>query len=67
MTKHNSALANIPALVKTAKALKPKPGTVKDCFGARVESTAATFPDNTAITFEGRSLNWRDFNALANR
>jgi len=67
MTGTSSTLSNLPVLLKMAKALKPRPESTHDCLGARLETTAARFPEHTAIIFEGRTLNWREFNALANR
>ena len=67
VANYTSTVAQAPVLLKMAKELKPRALTTPDCFSARVERTAAKFPDNTAIIFEGRSLTWQELNALANR
>ena len=61
------ALREAPVLLSLAKHLRPRPLTTVDSIGLRVERTAARFPDHTAILFEGRSLNWSQFNELSNR
>ncbi len=60
-------LASIPMLRRLAKVSKARPYTDKDCFAARVESTARRFGDNVAIIFEGKSTSWRELNEHANR
>jgi citronellyl-CoA synthetase len=45
----------------------PRPASVADCFGARVEANALKFGQRSAIVFEGQEVNWSEFNALANR
>src|SRR5690606_13795029 len=62
-----ATLAEVPTLLQIVKEAKPKPAATPDCFAARVERTAARFPEHTAVMFEGRSLSWREFNAEANR
>jgi len=62
-----STLAQAPTLLKMAKRIKPLTASVHDCFGARVESTAAKFADNTAVIFEGQTRSWRELNEHANR
>ena len=62
-----STLAQAPTLLKMAKKLKPLPGSAHDCFGARVESTAAKFAEHTAVIFEGKTRSWRELNEHANR
>ncbi len=64
---YTATLGQAPILLKMARELKPRPLTTRDCVGARLEQTASKFPEHTAIIFEGRTLNWREFNALANR
>ena len=39
----------------------------RDCFGRQVEANAARFGERPAILFEGRTVTWSAFNALANR
>ncbi|MCZ0944935.1 MAG: long-chain-acyl-CoA synthetase [Gammaproteobacteria bacterium] len=62
-----STLVQVPALLALKKELKPRPYTDKDCFARQVESNAVRFGERTAIVFEGRSVTWAQFNALANR
>ncbi len=62
-----STLAQVPALLKLKKGMVPRPADVADCFGARVEANAARIGAMNAIVFEGQSITWADFNALANR
>ena len=62
-----STLAQVPALLMVKKTLKPRPYTDKDCFGLQVEANAIRFGERIAIVFEGRSVTWAQFNALANR
>ncbi|MYK28812.1 MAG: AMP-binding protein, partial [Gammaproteobacteria bacterium] len=62
-----STLAQVPALLALKKELKPRPYTDKDCFARQVEANAVRFGERTAIVFEGRSVTWAQFNALANR
>tara|TARA_R110001599_G_C12277382_1_gene663224 strand:- start:18962 stop:20725 length:1764 start_codon:yes stop_codon:yes gene_type:complete len=50
-----------------ARALKPRPKSTRDCFGARVENTASKYPEETAVIFEGEQLSWRELNEYANR
>ncbi|HBK17423.1 MAG TPA: hypothetical protein DDZ38_02195, partial [Gammaproteobacteria bacterium] len=67
LLKDIETLTQIPALLRLKKGMVPRPMSVKDCPGARVEETAARFGDSSAILFEGRTLSWGEFNALANR
>ena len=62
-----STLVQVPALLALKKELKPRPYTDKDCFARQVETNAVRFGERTAIVFEGRSVTWAQFNALANR
>ena len=62
-----STLAQVPTLLALKKELKPRPYAEKDCFARQVEANAARFGERTAIVFEGRSVTWAEFNALANR
>ncbi|MFW6094067.1 MAG: long-chain-acyl-CoA synthetase [Pseudomonadota bacterium] len=60
-------LAQVPTLLALKKGMAPRSPEERDCVAALVERTAEGFPDRTAVLFEGRSLTWSDFNALANR
>lgn len=60
-------LAQIPTIVAMAKAIKPRPASTVDSFSARVEALANKYPDRSAVVFEGRELNWKSLNALANQ
>jgi citronellyl-CoA synthetase len=62
-----ATLAEAPTLLQIVKEVKPRPNSACDCFAARVERTAARFPDHTAVMFEGRALTWHELNAQANR
>ena len=63
----SAALAEVPSLLGLAREMKPRPLSARDCFAARVESTADKYPEHTAVIFEGRQLSWREFNEEANR
>jgi citronellyl-CoA synthetase len=62
-----STLAQVPTLLKVARELKPRPLDTRDCMAARFEATVNRYADRPAIVFEGRTLSWRELNALANR
>jgi citronellyl-CoA synthetase len=62
-----TTLSEVPSLLALARAVKPRPMSTRDCLGARVEATAARYPEHSAVVFEGRQLNWRELNAHANR
>lgn len=62
-----SALAQVPTLLSLAKEIKPRPPSVVDSPGARVEATAFKYPDEAAVIFEGKKLSWRELNEYANR
>ena len=62
-----STLAQLPGLVALKKELKPRSTEEKDCFARNVERNAEQFGDRPAILFEGRTITWAQFNALANR
>ena len=62
-----STLSEVPALLKVAREMKPRPGDARDCLTARLEQTVDKFPDHTAVIFEGSTVTWRELNAEANR
>jgi citronellyl-CoA synthetase len=62
-----ATLAELPTLLQVAKEVKPKPLGTCDCFAARVENTAARFPEHNAVIFEGQTLSWSELNARANQ
>ena len=62
-----NAIVQLPAIASLARELKPKSPTVTDCFSARVEILAQKYPEHSAVIFEGRELNWKALNALANQ
>ncbi len=62
-----STLAQLPRLLALKRQLKPRSLTEKDCFARLVERNAEQFGERPAILFEGRSITWAEFNALANR
>jgi long-subunit acyl-CoA synthetase (AMP-forming) len=47
--------------------MTPRPADVTDCFGARVEENARQHGNHSAIVCEGKTVNWSQFNALANQ
>jgi citronellyl-CoA synthetase len=62
-----ATLAEVPPMLGLARELKPRPMSTRDCFGARVETTASKYPEETAVIFEGEQLTWRELNEYANR
>ena len=62
-----STLTQLPGLLALKKQLAPRPVTERDCFARQVERNAEQFGDRPAILFEGRTVTWAEFNALANR
>ena len=62
-----TTLAELPPMLSLARELKPRPMSTRDCFGARVETTASKYPEETAVIFEGEQLTWRELNEYANR
>jgi len=62
-----SVLSEVPTLLKLKKGMVPRPISVADCFGARVEANAQRIGHRTAIRFEGQEVTWAEFNALANQ
>ena len=60
-------LAQVPTLLTLKKGMQPRPLDTKDCVAAQVERTAAAYPDNIAMLFEGEQITWQAFNTLANR
>ena len=62
-----AVLVQLPGLLAMKKKLKPRPLEEKDCFALRVERNARRFGGRPAILFEGRTVTWAEFNALANR
>ena len=62
-----TTLTQLPSLLKLKKGLKPRPLEEKDCLGALVERNARLYGLSKAISFEGRQVNWEEFNALSNQ
>lgn len=62
-----STLAELPTLAKLSKLTKPRPLDTCDSLANRAEQVAAQFADRPAIIFEGKTVSWRELNALANR
>ena len=52
-----SVLSEMPTLLKLKKGMVPRPASVADCFGARVEANALKFGQRSAIVFEGQDVN----------
>jgi citronellyl-CoA synthetase len=67
ITEVATTLAQVPPMLSLARELKPRPMSTRDCFGARVETTASKYPEETAVIFEGEQLTWRELNEYANR
>lgn len=66
MGMFSNVLDMVSVLAKAAK-IKPLPKDTKLSLGLLVEQRAAETPDNLMCIFEGRSVSWYEFNALANR
>ena len=62
-----SACREIGTVIAAARHLKPRAASVIDSIGLRVEENARTFGDRPMMLFEGSTITWGDFNALANR
>lgn len=62
-----STLSQVKALLRLRKALKARPTDTCDSLAARLESTAQSYPDHTAVIFEGKTRTWRELNEQANR
>ncbi len=62
-----TTITQLPSLLKLKKGLKPRPLEEKDCLGALVERNARLYGLSKAISFEGRQVNWEEFNALSNQ
>ena len=62
-----TTLAQLPTLLKLKKGMQLRPLEEKDCLGAQVERNAELYGQSRAITFEGRTVNWSEFNSLSNQ
>ena len=62
-----SVVAQLPGLLALKKKLAPRPLEERDCFARQVERNAEKFGGRPAVLFEGRTVTWGEFNALANR
>ncbi len=62
-----SAFKEVGTVVAAVRHLKPQAASVIDSIGSRVEQNAQAFADRPMILFEGKTITWADFNALANR
>lgn len=62
-----SAFKEIGTVVAAVRHLKPRAASITDSIGSRVEHNARTFGNRPMILFEGKTITWADFNALANR
>ncbi len=60
-------LAQVPTLLKLKKGMVPRPLDAVDSIALQVEDNAERFGQRSAVVFEGRELNWQEFNALANQ
>ena len=62
-----SVIKDVPTLLALKKGLKPRPGNMKDSVGLQFSETAKKYRAQTAILFEGESINWGECNSLANQ
>ena len=62
-----SVVVQLPGLLALKKKLEPRHLEERDCFARQVERNADRFGSRPAILFEGRTVTWAEFNALANR
>jgi len=62
-----STLKELGATVVASRQLKPRPLDTIDSIGLKVEENAARFGARPMLLFEGHTLTWGEFNALANR
>ena len=62
-----TTLVQVPGLLKLKKGMQPRPKSERDCVARLVEANAARLGDRPAIVFEGKTVTWSEFNALANR
>ena len=62
-----SAFKEVGTVVAAARHLKPRAASIEDSIGSRVEQNARAFGDRPMILFEGATITWAEFNALANR
>ena len=60
-------LAQVPTLLKLKRGMVPRPLDAVDSIALQVEDNAERFGQRSAVVFEGRELNWQEFNALANQ
>ena len=60
-----STLTQLPGLLALKKQLAPRPVTERDCFARQWNATPSNYGDRPAILFEGRTVTWAEFNALA--
>ena len=54
-------------LIKAKSAFKSLPPETRDCLSAQLEKTARKYPNRTAVIFEGKTLTWRELNAMGNQ
>ena len=62
-----STFKEVGTVIAAARHLKPRATSIKDSIGSRVEQNARAFGDRPMILFEGATITWAEFNALANR
>ncbi len=62
-----NTLVQVPTLLALKRGMRLRSLDERDCFAAHIEATAARIPDHPAVIFEGRTISWRELNALANR
>ncbi len=62
-----STLKELVGVMRARKHLAPQPPDTIDSIGRKVELNAARFGDRAMLLFEGETVTWGEFNALANR
>lgn len=60
-------VADVGRLVALSRTLKPRPLETIDSYPLRIEGHAERIPDRPMMVFEGKTLNWREYNARANK
>jgi citronellyl-CoA synthetase len=62
-----STLKELIGVLRTRRYLVPRPLETIDSIGLKIEENAVRFGDRPMILFEGRQINWKEFNELSNR
>ena len=63
-----STFSELGSLISLSRKLSPPPPLETiDSYPLRIEEYARTIPDRPMMMFEGKTLTWREYNALANK